>query len=195
MANFKEAIRGIDLMKFLMAIVIVSIHVEFSKVIGPSYIPFQDCAVPVFFVFSSYFFFKKMRFVRGREIWRSLFRYEKRVNKLYLFWIVVLSPSILYVWHREYLELPVWQAIGSFVKNYFFAYEFGASWFLGALIVGMPIVLLLTKMLSDKLVWVIPFAIYIYIYQLALMTICSSFMNLILERRYCLSLILFGGFL
>lgn len=159
----QTTIRGIDLTKFLMAIVIVSIHVQISQIVGDFYVTFQNCAVPVFFVFSSYFFFKKMRKTSGRELWKGLWNYEKRINKLYLFWLVVLSPAILRWWHKEYLELPIGQAIGAFIKNYFFAYEFGASWFLGALIVGIPIVLLLTRWLNDKVVWIIPFIIYTYI--------------------------------
>lgn len=156
-------IRGIDLTKFLMAITIVNIHSELYKILGTFLLTFQSCAVPVFFVFSSYFFFKKIRELSGKEVWKRLWNYEKRINTLYIFWIIVQSPIIVFYYHKEYLELPILYAIGSFIKNYFFAYEFGASWFLGALIVGIPIILFLVRSFDDRISWVLPFIIYVYI--------------------------------
>lgn len=55
----KIAYNGIDLMKFLMAIVIVSIHVQLHIVLGQWYLKFQDKAVPLFFVFPLISFLRK----------------------------------------------------------------------------------------------------------------------------------------
>lgn len=140
---------GIDLMKFVMAIVIVSIHVQLYTVLGQWYMKLQDHAVPLFFVFSSYFFFKKIRKIDNvRDIWKELWHFEKRCNSLYVFWIVALSPAILYWWHSEYLQLEPVELTLRFVKEYMLGAQFGASWFLGALIVGMPIVLCMIRLLE-----------------------------------------------
>lgn len=145
----KTIYNGIDLMKFIMAVVIVSIHTEIYTVLGQWYLVFQDHAVPLFFVFSSFFFFKKMRGAHyGKEIWNRLLHFEKRVNLLYLFWIVVLMPAILYWWHSEYLKLSIPDLLFRFAKEYFFGSQFGAAWFFGALIVATPIVLCMVLLLN-----------------------------------------------
>lgn len=133
---------GIDLMKFIMAIVIVSIHAQLYTVLGRWYLVFQDHAVPLFFVFSSFFFFKKIRYAGSwKEQWNSLMYFEKRINLLYLFWILALVPAILYWWHSEYMHLPPVDLLLLFMKEYFLGSQFGAAWFLGSLIVATPIVL------------------------------------------------------
>ena len=73
-------------------------------------------------------------------MWKGLWHFEKRCNLLYIFWIVALSPAILYWWHSEYLQLQPIELVLQFVKEYLLGAQFGASWFLGALIVAMPIV-------------------------------------------------------
>lgn len=93
----------------------------------------------------------------------TLWHYEKRLLKLYCFWIIVLSPAILFCWHKEYLDFSLTTPY-LFIRNFFFAYQFGASWFFGALIVGVPIVYGLNKILSDRWVWIIPFIVYVYVW-------------------------------
>lgn len=92
-----------------------------------------------------------------------MLHYEKRLLLLYLFWIIMLSPIILLIWHKEYLE-GSFMSVLLFIKNFFLAYQFGASWFLGALIVGVPIVYGLWKLLGDRFFWIIPLIIYVYLY-------------------------------
>lgn len=160
---------GIDLMKFIMAIVIVSIHAQLYTVLGQWYLVFQDHAVPLFFVFSSFFFFKKIRHAESwNEQWKSLMHFEKRINLLYLFWIIALMPAILYWWHSEYLHLPLVDLLLQFVKEYFFGSQFGAAWFLGSLIVATPIILCsaskLTKFKKSERGEVILLLITLFIY-------------------------------
>lgn len=90
--------------------------------------------------------------------------YEVRLLKLYCFWIIILSPVILFGCHKEYLNFS-WITPLLFIRNFFFVSQFGASWFFGALIVGVPIVYVLTKVFNDKLVWVIPFIVYVYVFM------------------------------
>ena len=163
-----NTISGFDLLKFLMALVVVNIHLQLKHYANGT--PFaiawnfiNELAVPVFFVLSSFFLFKKMRGGTHSINKGRLFRYESRLLHLYLFWIVALSPVILFYWHREYLESPLIGAL-LFVKNFFFAYEFGASWFFGALIVGVPLIYILRRMLSEKGAIVLSLIVYLYLY-------------------------------
>lgn len=164
----KIVYNGIDLMKFIMAIVIVSIHTQMYTVLGQWYLVFQDHAVPLFFAFSSFFFFKKIRKSNNRkESWDVLLHFEKRINLLYLFWIVVLMPAILYWWHTEYLHLPLIDLFLRFLKEYFLGSQFGAAWFFGSLIVAMPIVCcaicVLTKGGGGAILLLITLLIYVYL--------------------------------
>lgn len=59
-------ISGFDILKFLMAFIIVNIHAGLKKCVEgtPFHVVwsyFNSVAVPAFFVLSSYFLFKKMR--------------------------------------------------------------------------------------------------------------------------------------
>lgn len=58
-----------------------------------------------------------------------------------------------------------------FVRDFFFGNTFDASWFLGALIVGVPIVYGLSKILKEWMVWIIPFAVFLYIHYHSLLPI------------------------
>lgn len=136
-----KIISGFDLLKFLMALVVVNIHLQLKNYVNGKHLAIawnfiNELAVPVFFVLSSFFLFKNMREGVLSENKRRLLQYESRLIRLYLFWIIVLFPVILYYWHREYLESPIIGVL-LFVKNFFLAYEFGASWFFGALIIAI----------------------------------------------------------
>lgn len=165
--TFQTPIAGFDLLKFIMALVIVNIHIQLVDVAEGSfiYVPWSyinDLAVPVFFILSSFFLFKKMREDDEKGSFKRLIHYEKRLLKLYLFWIVALSPIILFCWHREYLES--YQGIFLFAKNFFFGYEFGASWFFGALLIGVPMVYFIGRYANDKVLLALTLLVYVYLY-------------------------------
>ena len=117
-------------------------------------------AVPIFFVLSSYFVFKK---TRKEKTWKPIVNFENRINSLYVYWILVLSPVILAIWHKEYLKEDISTTFLLFIKNYFFAYQFGASWFLGALIVGVPLIMFLKKVFTERFLWLVPLIVYLYL--------------------------------
>lgn len=89
-----------------------------------------------------------------------LFHFWHRLVLLYLFWIIVWSPIILM--QKQYHHYGL-EGILLFVRDFFFGNTFDASWFLGALIVGVPIVYGLSKVLKEWMVWIIPFAVYLYL--------------------------------
>lgn len=170
-ANQKQQklIIGFDLLKFIMAIVVVNIHSGIFEAFKTGTLYDFGCsinkaAVPTFLVISAFLFFSKIRSTDGNGI-KELIGFEKRANILYLFWIIVLTPFVLFNFHKEFLQLPVLDAITQFVKNYFFGYLFGASWYLGALIVGMPIIFLLQKILNARLLWIPTLLLHIYLFN------------------------------
>lgn len=160
-----KTIKGWDLLKFIMAFLIVNIHCETtdywdSQIVAKLNSCINSISVPAFFVLSSIFVFRK---TRTSNSFRSLLSFEIRLNKLYMSWIIVWIPIILLAWHKEYLDFQFPGTLLLFVKNYFFAYQFGASWFLGALIVGVPLIYICARTIGDYLLWIIPLSIYLYI--------------------------------
>lgn len=168
----RELIGGFDILKFVLSLMIVDMHAHDEAMSEPVddlfYTGFTshglEVAVPCFFMMSAFFLFSKMRSGGGlRAELRLLGRYEWRVARLYLFWIVVLGYYIFTVWHKEYCDLSPLSA-NLFVRHFFLGSEFGASWFFGALIVGVPVVYALVKLLGGKLAWVIPAAAYLLLF-------------------------------
>ena len=91
--NFKT----IDVLKFFLAITIVQIHSEFALVWMK---PYLRLAVPLYFMISSFFFFRK------KPDTEQLWAYVKRLSKLYLFWFIVWSPFYFYI-NRAVLSDPI----------------------------------------------------------------------------------------
>lgn len=143
MSNNKY-IAGFDLLKFLMATVIVSLHAEVTTVMSPPaagcFANFQALAVPIFFVLSSYLFFEKLKNTQAPI--KNLWLFEKRLLILYLIWSVIMLPITLR--NHDYLNYGILGVL-LWVKDFFFDYTFLASWFFGALLVATPIVYVLRK--------------------------------------------------
>lgn len=143
MSQKRRYIVGFDILKILMAFVIVSLHSGVSKEmvqpIAAWCLNIQNLAVPVFFVLSSYLFFDKF-FSSGRDDTKALWRYERRLFVLYIIWSVIMIPITLFLHHYQAQGL---MGLLYWIKDFFFDYTFYASWFFGALLVGMPIVFLL----------------------------------------------------
>lgn len=160
----KKLIPGLDVMKFIMAFLIVDIHVK-GYLITPPLIqqnvvfPIEGLAVPEFFVISSFLFFSKIR--RSENKNQVLFHFLHRLILLYLFWIVVWSPIILIQKRYHHYGL---EGIVIFVRDFFFGNTFDASWFLGALIVGVPMIYGLSRILKEWMVWIIPFGVFLYLH-------------------------------
>lgn len=128
---------SIDLFKFIAASLIVCIHTR-PFYANPSldlYWTEVIChtAVPFFFCFSSYIFFK-----RGK----SIGDYIKRMLSLYLVWFIIEIPFVyLRFFHHQEL-LP---ATKEFIVGLLFHNTFFASWFITASWQAMLIVWLLAK--------------------------------------------------
>lgn len=146
----KETLQGsnaIDVLKFVMATMIVAMHTSLCKELAN---PWFRIAVPIFFILSSYFFFKKLNEMTSEEKENRLRYYVKRIFLLYVFWLIVLSPFVLTIkWDTLTSHGPlvmIFYIIRSILTGNFF----GASWFLVALLIGVPMIFYLSKWLSTN---------------------------------------------
>ena len=145
----KKIISGLDVMKFIMALFIVDSHVKGYLITSPivqNYVihPIESLAVPTFFVISSFLFFRKARYAEYQM--NLVWHFMKRLCILYLFWCVVWSP-IIYLQKEYFHPITVWVPL-YIIRDFFFGSMFDASWFLGALLVGVPVVCGLSRLLK-----------------------------------------------
>lgn len=157
-------IYGFDVLKFFMATMIVAIHTkafEDIAIIEQFMSPFLSSAVPIFFVLSSYFLFRKME-TKGYS-WDVYLPFLKRLLILYLFWFVVTLPTTLYS-KLYYLDYGFSKLCWVVLKDFLFSYTFPGSWFLTALVVGSLLVFVLKKYLKASSSFLLGLAIIIFLY-------------------------------
>lgn len=145
-----ERIPALDVTKFVMAVLVVAIHVQpFTANLAFYY---NNClariADPMFFAVSAYCLFAKLK----ENNWkRSVFAlYMKRIILLYAGWIVLYLPWIIasclreagqgnkVAWLANVSENGQWIAL--LLQKILLAGPFGPLWFLTALLLAIPIV-------------------------------------------------------
>ncbi len=129
----------VDCLKFLMAIGVVSIHVGV-----PILSTGGRLAVPFFLIISSYFFFRNYEQLDELARRRKMRAYLKRIFLLFLSWEILYLPwtiaeGIKYFNNKGLSPLT----LVNYIWNLFFYRNaltgWGASWYLFALIWGLPI--------------------------------------------------------
>ena len=98
--------------------------------------PIESLPVPTFFVISSFLFFRKARYEECQM--NLVLHFMKRLCILYLFWCVIWSP-IIYLQKEYFHPFTIWVSL-YIIRDFFFGNMFDASWFLGALLVGVSMV-------------------------------------------------------
>jgi hypothetical protein len=127
-------------------------------------LPLPRLAVPLFFIMTSYFFHLKLKSVTGdKERKDTLIKYVRRNAQLYLFWSIVLLPTVI-VLHQSWFRGGFVNAIIQIIKGVFITGFFPASWFIIASVYSVVIVFVLSKWLNN--VWL--FIIALLVYTLAL---------------------------
>lgn len=159
----KKILSGLDVVKFIMALFIVDSHVKGYLITSPivqNYVihPIESLAVPTFFVISSFLFFRKARYAEYQM--NLVWHFMKRLCILYLFWCVVWSP-IIYLQKEYFHPITIWVPF-YIIRDFFFGSMFDASWFLGALLVGVPVVCGLGRLLK-KDVLVISVSLFVFL--------------------------------
>jgi hypothetical protein len=172
-------IYGFDALKFFMATMIVAIHTKAFydiDIIRQLTSPFLAAAVPIFFILSSYFLFRKME-SKGYS-WEIYKPFLRRLLILYAFWLVATLPFTLYSkWY--YLDYGFPMICVYVIKDFLFSYTFAGSWFLTSLIVGTLVVFLLKKYLKVSNIVLLFLTLITYLYVKM-----YSFMPLALQQPY-----------
>lgn len=129
---------GVDIAKFLCAILVVCIHthpLQYGTTPDFYFNCFCRIAVPFFFVTSSYFYY-----TRGGQI----NKYVRRLLILYACWFVVEIPFTIKVYFFDADGSLLLNSL-KFIRGLMINNSFFASWFLIALIEGMVIIHMLEK--------------------------------------------------
>lgn len=147
---------AIDLFKFFASILVVAIHTHpFYNNQTADYIFTCICriAVPFFFVFSSFIFYKRDN--------PNIKKYVVRLLKMYAFWFIVELP---FIYERFFVDGQYGFIVNLclFVKNLFLQNTFYASWYLTALGEGMLIVHWLHGKRKDSVLFVLSIVCVIF---------------------------------
>lgn len=161
----------IDVLKFILCVFVVLIHTINYSALSP----ILRCAVPVFFIISSYFFFKKYDGTEDVKCRRQVLqRYVSRNLKLYLFWFILLLPFTLL--YRSWFDAGFLLGFTTFLRSLFFSSTFPASWYIMASILGVLIVCFLDTFKNKWLVYIIVLFSYVFC------CLTSNYTNLMTEK-------------
>lgn len=141
-----------DILKLVLCYMIVLLHtVELDYTF-----PILRCAVPLFFMLSSYFLFSKMcRCQTPNEKKHLLYGYIKRNLQLYSFWTLLFIPFIVQFrgWLNEGGVLLI-------LRDVLFAGTFPASWYIIASVYGTIFIYYASRYLPQYILLFICFLCY-----------------------------------
>ena len=149
--------KTLDVMKFVMAIVVVAIHtrpeMSFNSVfVRQSFETIYSLAVPFFFMASGFLLFRKVTFPLNADGYKRIREYLVRISKLYLLWTLIYFPMTIYGFWVDGVS-PV-EAVAVFSRNVLLVGENFMSWplwYLLALIVAVGIIYGLFRMKVSKI--------------------------------------------
>lgn len=147
MNKSEENIASLDLLKIILSIMVVVIHVnprgcDLSHIVYP----FIRIAVPLFYIISSFFVFRKINRVQKSDQYKIIQRFLSRNAKLYIAWFILLLPSVIVV--RGYYKLELVDLLKRFMLDLIFGSTFKGSWFLSSLMLAVPTVYILINTLG-----------------------------------------------
>lgn len=146
----------LDLMKFVMAIVVVAIHtcpemslksIALREMIEGVY----SIAVPFFFMSSGFLLFRKMSIPLDRDGEIRILSYLKKIGRLYLVWTTIYLPLTIYGFWMD--GIPFFKSVMIFFRNILLVGENFMSWplwYLLALIVAVGMIYVLLKLKLSK---------------------------------------------
>ena len=181
----KKGMDILDLVKLILSFMVVAIH---TKLFDPFLYPWLRLAVPLFFMISSYLFFKKINGCEHtKERNKALKDFALRNLKLYAFWFIVLFPVSGFI--RGWFDMGGEDAIVNIIINFFIGSTFVASWFISALIIGVVIIFIARNANKTALLTVgiilyilISFNLLLYFYFLTYKLIKQSNHAILLKR-------------
>ncbi len=131
-----------DVMKFLLAILLVCAHTASERVALPSlldsFFSLYIIAVPFFFVASSFLFFRKI--VNGSEKNKTYIKYTKRLGLMYLAWSCLYFFFVFIGWFQKGVDSSV---VLDWLHKALIYTTYPTIWFLPALWIAVSLVYLL----------------------------------------------------
>ena len=162
-----------DILKFFLSLLVLAIH---STLYPMVLYPWLRIAVPLFFVISSYFVFKKMHGAPAAKQKEILKKFIIRNLQLYFLWFVILLPITLYMRWDAYFSNGVFENILTILKSVLFGSTFVASWFISATVIGVLIVFGVSKLVKKD--WIVfLFSLLVF----CIVTLASSYNALIAD--------------
>lgn len=101
--------KGLDIMKFVMAIVVVAIHTRPEMSFNSSlarqiFEAIYSLAVPFFFIASGFLLFRKISLPLTEEGEQRIKSYLSRMCRLYLVWTIIYLPLTIYGFYLDGLS-------------------------------------------------------------------------------------------
>lgn len=149
---------SIDLAKFVMAILVMSIHIYtgFSSAVH-DFISngVARIAVPFFFIASGFFFFRKEENLQLKNLFKTL----KRIFLLFLGWTIVYG---IYMYFSTFIhgEEPLLNEL-LFLRRHIFLNPYAHLWFLPALMIGLSLSWFFIKLKLKKVGIIIAVLLFI----------------------------------
>lgn len=168
----KKNYRGIDIAKFIMAVLVVAIHTNPLKGIKSDFFftiwnVIVRVAVPYFFMASGYFLFSKLiRETDSSSRLAEIVSYGKRIIKLYIYWTIIFIPLTLYNFMNN--ETPFYIDFLIFIRGVFLVGENFYSWplwYLHSMIFSLGIIYILIR-LDRKINTILVISILLYIFSM-----------------------------
>lgn len=172
--GFQKKYNLIDIVKFILAILIMIIHSAIDKTVIS---PILRIAVPLFFIISAYFLFSKLKTLDDKkEKRRALGRFIKRNLFLYIIWAIIQLPFVIYFrdYHKDFFSNGLLYTL----RDFFNGSGFTGSWFILALVVGIVIVYCLSKKVSPTII--LCFCLPIYV----MCCFCTNYFNVMSDSPW-----------
>lgn len=151
-----------DILKLVMSFFVVAIHMAlFPEVLYP----WLRVAVPLFFMMTGFFFFKKLGRIDDYKLQKNAVRdFVMRNLKLYAFWCILLLPYIIYIRRDVYFgHDTIMGDIFAVIRAVLFSGTFTASWYIVASIYGVLIIFFLLRKLPDFALLLIAILLYVIV--------------------------------
>lgn len=160
----KQEYALIDLMKFIMAILVIAIHTDpfiaFNQMLGYKiWTIITSLAVPFFFLASGFFLEIHMTNKQGAGY---LGKYLKKIVKLYLIWNIIYMPLSVYGYIAVQSSLK--QAVFSYLRGLLFLGEHYNSyvlWYLLSMIYALVFIIFMKKFRIRSL-WILAIGSFIW---------------------------------
>lgn len=155
----KQYLPGLDLLKFILAILIVSGHCQLFM----EYPNLQQwwghltsIAVPIFFGISSYLFFRKVYTVpEGADARSILLHSIKRLLILFVCWYVLMIPM-------TYFQFFSVATLKETIFAFFFSCSLRGYWFIKALIINTVILYFCRRKIPLTVCTIVSIVVYLY---------------------------------